>query len=387
MLKHGMKIMIVTDTLCDANGVSRFIQDIAAYALKEEKSLQVLTSTYKSYCDWQSNMHNIKPLFRISMPYYKELDVVFVSPIKIYRYIKKHKPDILHISTPGAVGLSGLISAKLLKIPYFGTYHTDFPSYIYSNTGSRFAQRVARGYMKFFYRKFSGIFVRSQSYKMILQEELGFEEKMIHTLFPGIDTHRCNPQLKDDAIWQDYGIPSGSRVALYVGRVSVEKNIPFLLEVWQEIHKKYPDVYLVLVGSGHFYAQKEKYAAYNIHFLGHKEGHELAQIYASSDFFCFPSVTDTLGQVVMEAMASALPVIVSDKGGPKTLVNQKGKDGYIVAVEEKEAFRLAIEELIENEVLRESMSKQALDRSEAFSFSHSFTHFWSIHEDFFIERR
>lgn len=373
-------VLIITDTLCDANGVSRFIQDLACYAIKERKPLKVVTSTKKRYCRWQSNMFNLKPLLALPMPFYPELDLVFVNPFKLYSFIKKTNPDVIHISTPGTIGFWGMLFAKWKKIPLYGTYHTDFPSYLYANTKSKLVKNITTWFMRRFYKGFKALFVRSYEYFEIVRDELKFKEDRIYPIPPGIDLYRFNPDLRDKNLWHKvYNLPQNAVIALYVGRLSVEKSVPFLLELWKDIVKNYPNAWLVMIGSGKYYKRKDEYKKHNILFLGHKEGVELSTLYASSDFFVFPSVTDTLGQVVMEALASGLPVLVSDIGGPKTLVDNE--NGYVLKANNKEEWQRAIEDLISHPQKIKELSNGAKKSAKKFSFARSFEFFWKKHQE------
>ena len=325
-------------------------------------------------------MLNLKPIFALPMPFYKELDLVFVNPFRLYYFIKRYRPDTIHISTPGPIGFWGMVIAKWLKIPLYGTYHTDFPSYLYANTNSKFVKKTTIYFLRWFYKDFRAIFIRSNEYFDVIKSELRFSEDRIYTIPAGIDLNRFNPNFKDENLWHRvYGLPKDVVVALYVGRLTVEKNVPFLLELWRDIAKEYPKAWLVMVGSGKYYKKRDEYKKSNILFLGHKEGKELSTIFASVNFFVFPSTTDTLGQVVMEALASGLPVIVSDKGGPKTLVNKDYKNGYILEVD-KDRFKSVIVELILDEKKREELSIGAKRSAKNFSFANSFNFFWKNHK-------
>ena len=128
-------------------------------------------------------------------------------------------------------------------------------------------------------------------------------------------------------------IPEAAFYLLYVGRISKEKNVPFLLQVWERLKKRCPnlDARLILVGEGSMITQmQERMAPLGVHFLGGiRDAALLSQLYASSDLFLFPSLTDTLGQVVMEAQASRVACIVSDQGGPQSIVGYNSRNNFV----------------------------------------------------------
>ncbi|HHH19227.1 MAG TPA: glycosyltransferase family 1 protein [Campylobacterales bacterium] len=373
------RIVLITDTLCDANGVSRFIQDIAKMARQNQSDFTAITSTGKAYCDEADNIVRLQPLLRFKMPFYAELDLAIPPFRTLYRTVKAKMPNAIHISTPGLVGLTGFIIAKMLKVPVYGTYHTDFASYLYSNTRSTLVKKLTRFFEKRFYRACKGVFIRSDIYRPLIQETFKINPEHVFTLPAGIDIHRYSPSYRDPHYWEQYGIDPNATKALYVGRVSTEKNIAFLLEVWKQHHDPTRNAWLILVGSGSFYHKREEYETYNIKFLGHKDKEELATIYPSSDFFVFPSNSDTLGQVVIEAMASGLPILVSDQGGPQTLISNTTPNGYILEQNKAERWWNTIEGMMTDEEERQRLSSNAAQLSQAFSIEKSFEFFWENH--------
>lgn len=367
-----IKICLVSDTIYDLNGVSRFIQDFSKEALKNKKEFYVIGSTLKTNDEKIKNIFNIKPFFKIKMPFYKSLDLVFPNVFKIHKKIKEINPSIMHISTPGFIGLSALISCKILRIPIVGIYHTDFPSYLYRHTKSKIVLFITKIFLRVFYCGFKKLFTRTKEYKKILVDDLNFKKENLVELKPGIDLSKFDKSFLDSKVWKKYGLDNKNLKALYVGRVSLEKNVDKLIDFWKETDLK--DIDLILVGDVEFSVNKEYLKKYNIFFLGRLKGEILSIIYASSSFFIFPSTTDTLGQVVMEAMASGLPVFVTDKGGPKEFVNEKL--GYVLNIENKNEWKEKIEFLNKNREILEDKSINAIEFMKENSISKSFEDFW-----------
>lgn len=380
MANNQFCICLITDTLCDANGVSRFIQDMAFMAREENKCFYAITASIKPYCKEQENLIILKPTIKTKMPWYPELDLVLPPFSKIKKAVINLKPNLIHISTPGPIGLYGLRIAKSLNIPISATYHTDFPSYIFDNTKSKVAKMVTKSYMRYFYKQFDGLFVRSKVYREILKNDIKINDSNIFEIKPGIDTNKFNSSFKDSSIWHNYkGISLDSIKALYVGRLTVEKNFNFLIETWKLFYTKYKgniNAELICVGEGKFLSQKDELTNYGIRFLGYKGGIELSKIYASSNLFLFPSTTDTLGQVVMEAQHSGLAVIVSNIGGPKDLINLEGESGFALPID-KEVWAKHIALLINDANLREKMGKNGIKAISKMGIKDSFYDFWN----------
>jgi glycosyltransferase involved in cell wall biosynthesis len=145
-----------------------------------------------------------------------------------------------------------------------------------------------------------------------------------------VDTEAFSPSRRDPGIWGRLGFQAGMTF-LYVGRVSKEKNLELLADAFRLLGREYPETGLVIVGDGPYReALEERLAGTNCLFTGFRGGDELRALYASADVFVFPSTTDTFGNVVLEAQASGLPVIVSDQGGPHELMIN-GTTGVVIS--------------------------------------------------------
>lgn len=378
-----MKVILFTDTIGDFNGVSRFLQDMAELAWERGDDLQIVTSTRK-YCPKAENIHNFSPRFRIPMPFYKELDLAFPHRSTIEDFVKEHRPDLIHISTPGPVGIVGRKIAKKYEIPMLGTYHTDFPAYIYDNTGLQLLKKLTDRWMKHFYKPFIHIFSRSAIYGDIMQQDIGISSDKISYIRPGTNLKRFSPCYIKEGLWESYGVNEDTVKVLYVGRISKEKNVPYLLDTWALFKECYPhlNVELVMVGEGNQKKRAVEMRAKGVHYLGPIIGKELSRVYASSDLFVFPSVTDTLGQVVMESAASALPIIVSTTGGPKSLINPHPRSGYALDIV-SEIWVEHIRLLVENKELRKSLGESGQSYMQTLPIENSYKDFIGVHKDYF----
>lgn len=379
-----------TDTFADINGVCRFIQNIAQSAHTQHRDLTVFTSTRMALPEVVNeidNVVNFAPIFAMKMPGYETLDLAIPPLIAMLRAADEFNPDVIHISTPGAVGTVGMIAAKLMRVPIVGVYHTDFPAYIDELFENRFASWMCRSVMSGFYRQFKYVFSRSADYADRLVE-LGLKREQLVRLRAGYDDTKFDAALRDVKIWNQYHINPNSIKAVFCGRVSTEKNLPMLVQIWPEVRQRVrdagKDIELIIVGDGPYRTTMEKQLEnQGTHFLGFKGGVELATIYASCDFFVFPSTTDTLGQVVMESQASGLPVIVTDQGGPKEIVDDQSSaspTAFVLAYDDRATWIDTIVELALNDELRTSMGRNGIRAMSSYTFDASFTHYWKVHE-------
>lgn len=383
-----MRICICTDTIGDLNGVARFLQDIGEQSLMHDCDIDIIASTAKPFPPLP-NIYNLTPAWRIPMPFYGELDLAFPSEKRLEAKLLELRPDVLHLSTPGPVGFLAKRLAKRHGIPTVGTYHTDIPAYVKDNTGFDIAKQITQRIMAGFYRHFELVFTRSVEYVDIMEDDIGISRDKSAFLTPGTNRQRFHPAHRDPDIFEHLGIMSDGLKVLYVGRISKEKNIPFLLRVWERYKDKFPqcDAELVLVGEGSL-RHKRRYAAVDaVTFTGPVVGFDLSRLYASSDLFVFPSVTDTLGQVVMEAQASRVCAMVSDRGGPQCIVNTGDLPGGVVlAANDESVWVDGFETLLHNTTLRNNYAAQGEANMRHFDIEDSFKDFSKMHRRILAER-
>jgi glycosyltransferase involved in cell wall biosynthesis len=353
-------IILISDTVFDSNGVSRFIHDMVKFAPAFGSRFTVITSSPLEAYGCSENILNLKSLMSVRMPFYKEQSISVIPPFwTLLKKVRAFNPDVIHISTPGSMGFCALLIAKMLHIKVVGTYHTDFPGYMYQNTKKEFVLAATRAYMRFFYQKLDKVFARSQQNMKILETEIHVNSEKLVEIRAGTDIDAFSPRFASETIWDTYGIDRGAVKLLYVGRLSVEKNFDLLLELFQRCRANCDrEVILVAVGEGDRLKEKELLKESGVYLLGRKRGEELSRIYASSDLFVFPSVTETLGQAVMEAAASGLSAVVSNQGGVIQNV-EHGVNGYCIDVNDEMQWLEKMDELICNETLRREMGKSA----------------------------
>ena len=224
----------------------------------------------------------------------------------------------IHISTPGTVGLLELLIARLLNLPAAGTYHTDIPQYVRSLTNDEFLEQAAWNYMIWFYGQMEEVMVPSAGTRQQLQSR-GLPPERIKPLPRWVDTDSYSPGMCNPNFWKGRGL--GTMVLLYVGRISREKGLELLVDAFRKLVDDGAAIALAVIGDGPYREEMEAaLCGYPSLFTGYLAGEQLQMGYASADLFVFPSATDTFGNVVLEAQASGLPVIVSDEGGPRELM-------------------------------------------------------------------
>ena len=365
-----------TDTLEDVNGVATTIRKMTAAGAAAGKELVVVASRSNLQLS-DIPIKNFPPIGEFELPEYELQKLSFPPILQMLDYIQRERFTEIIISTPGPVGLTALLAAKMLNLQTSGIYHTDFPQYIRILTEDSFLESVAWGYMHWFYGQLDTVFVNSEEYKQSWIKR-GFDPAKLKILPRGLDTELFHPARRDAAFFEKFDASNGEVRLLYVGRISREKDLDLLAGAYRRLRKEGLPVQLFVVGHGPYSKTLAKSLPGAV-FTGYLTGTELATAYASADIFVFPSTTDTFGNVILEAQASGLPVVVSDSGGPKELVADKA-NGLITRSHDVEDFTRAIRALVSDRALRERMANSARDSVTDRSWPRAFAKFWASTE-------
>jgi glycosyltransferase involved in cell wall biosynthesis len=306
---------------------------------------------------------NFRSIGDFTLPEYPELKLHFPPILDVIDHIEQEGFTRIHVSTPGTVGLLGLLVAKLMNLPAAGTYHTDIPQYVRDLTNDEFLEKAAWNYMIWFYSQMEEVMVPSASTRAQLVEH-GLAVEKTRPLPRWVDTERFTPAKRQSGFWERHGLKSGVKL-LYVGRVSKEKNLAILVDAFRAVVDAGAECSLVIIGDGPYRQEMEnRLAGYPAFFTGYLDGEELSRGYASADLFLFPSATDTFGNVVLEAQASGLPVIVSDEGGPRELMLD-WETGIVAPAGDTAALADAITCLVRDRQKMAEMGRNARDFIEA----------------------
>jgi glycosyltransferase involved in cell wall biosynthesis len=238
----------------------------------------------------------------IPMPSYPEIRLALFPGRKLARLIDEFQPDALHIATEGPLGLAARKYARKRKIAFTTAFHTRFAEYLKART--KIPLPLTYAWLRWFHGAGSGVMVATQS----LRDELtGRGFKNVRAWSRGVDLQAFHPEPREN--WN-----LARPIFAYVGRVAVEKNLRAFLDL------KLPGSKLV-VGDGPQRKSLEREYP-DAHFAGARFGSDLAAAYAGADVFVFPSRTDTFGLVVLEALASGLPVAAYPVTGPKDILGE-----------------------------------------------------------------
>ena len=363
-----------TDTLEDVNGVATTIRKMTAAGVAAGEEIVVVTSRMETSVTGIP-IKNFAPIGEFELPEYELQKLSFPPVLEMLDYIQREQFSELIISTPGPVGLTALLAARLLGLRATGIYHTDFPQYVRILTDDSFLETLTWKYMHAFYAQLDLLLVNSAHYRDAWVDR-GIQPGKIAILPRGLDIELFHPGRRNRDFWKRHGRWNGKVILLYVGRISKEKDLDVIAAALRRLQKEKLPVQMVFVGDGP-YLKELSAALPTACFTGALSGMDLATAYASADVFLFPSTTDTYGNVVVEAHAAGLPTIVSDTGGPKELVRH-GETGLITRSLDVDAFTAAVRQLVADAPLRETMGRAARKSVQNRDWQRAFQAFWSL---------
>ena len=303
----------------------------------------------------------------LQFPYAK--DYPFAIPgkrSKIFKKLDEFKPDLIHWSSPSLLGKYATKYSKLRGIPNVAIYHSHFSSYVDYVKWLPFKSLIR----KFIDRSFTRLYERAtrvlaptKSMKDFLAER-GLTESKIDIWGRGIDGTRFNPDFRSDALITKWEAKEKTKI-LFVSRLVHYKETDMLIRLSHILRE---GTLLIITGEGPEREKMERECAKDrTIFTGKLVERELSEVYASADIFVFPSLTDTFGNVVLEAMASGIPVIAADEGGPKNIVKE-GQNGYLIEPKNEKKFNEKIDLLIDNPTLYNEMKENALTYARELSW-------------------
>ncbi|MCF8204859.1 MAG: glycosyltransferase family 1 protein [Methylotenera sp.] len=219
------------------------------------------------------------------------------------------RPDLVHVATPGPLAWAALRAARALGVPTSADFRTNFHAYC-RHYGLRWLAPVALGYLRRLHAMADANFVPTPELRDQLARS-GFER--LQVLGRGVDAHRFTPDRRDPSLRAQWRAGEDDRVLLYVGRLAAEKNLPLALHTFERLAARQPGLRMVVVGDGPLRESLAR-AHPQVSFVGMQTGDALARYYASADVFLFPSLTETFGNVTLEALASGLAVVAFDTG-------------------------------------------------------------------------
>lgn len=348
-----MNIMIVTDTYPpDINGVARTLQTLAHGLSAEGHKVVVVTTTADHADEGKKAGVQVIGMSAMPLPGYAGIRVGLVSRRQMEELITIHQTEAMYVAVESLMGLNAVRAAGRMGVGTVSGFHTNFHTYS-QDYSLPILRQGAESYLRHVHNRTARTLTPSESTAQQLRD-MGIHN--VGVLGRGVDTKLFNPQRRAADLRKEWGITDADApVAIFVGRIAAEKNLPLVVKSFHQIMQQRPDARCVFVGDGPMAAElKSSYPEF-IH-AGARTGEDLARHYASADLFVFPSMSETFGNVITEAMASGLVTVSYNYAA--TLQNVKhGINGFAATYGDEAHFLQTVNEALthwNDDVLRAS---------------------------------
>ncbi|CAN1512843.1 RfaG Glycosyltransferase [Burkholderiaceae bacterium] len=352
-----LNIEVVTETYPpEINGVAHTISMLVGELRKNNHLVNVIRPQQPSDLTPHQIQHKNQDVLVKSfpIPLYSELRMGIPAKRMLLDRWSKTKPDIVHIATEGPLGWSAARAARSLNIPLTSDFRTNFHAYS-SFYRLGFLEPLIMAYMRYFHNATDCTMVPTEKLKQEL-EHAGLHN--LRVMPRGVDTGHFSDHLRSNQLRTSWNAEPLDVVLLSVGRLAVEKNLDLLIKSYMHAKNIEPRTKLVVVGDGPLRESLQKKCPDAI-FVGKKSGLELAKYYASADIFVFPSLTETFGNVTIEAMASGLAVIAYRHAAAGDLIIS-GDNGITVDPGDEKAFIQAVSTTLLNQSLIRRLGNAAV---------------------------
>lgn len=362
-----MKIGIFTDSYKPyTSGVVTSITTFKEEMTRLGHEVHIFAPSYPNYTDNEANVYRFYSVpsptnrdYTLAIPVYPGLNII----------VKKLKLDIIHAQSPFTMGRLGMHFARKYNIPLLLTYHSRYDQYVhYVPVAQDLAREVTLKFSSSFCNHCDHIIVPSPDIKDVVN---AFEvQKPISVIPTGIPLYKFDDG-NPNWLREHYEIPKENKILLFVGRLTKEKNLPFLIKAFQKIRMREPDTTLVLTAQGPLETELKSlsrqlgFSARDIIFTGALPFETLVHVYYSADLFVFSSLSETQGLVLTEAMAAGLPVVAVRASGVQDMVDD-GIDGILTNAEIDE-FADAVCRVLEDNSLYMELKANALLKAESLS--------------------
>ncbi len=362
-MSNYARVAFLPDTFSEVNGVAHTARHLEAFARRRQipfLSVHCGPKTEHSDDGVVSVLQLKRSPARIALDANLDYDLLLMRHAKqVLAEVRDFGAELVHITGPGDLGAVGAYVSWSLKLPLVISWHTSLHEYagarlrrLLSFTGERrsrqagqYAEDLCVQILRWFYRRAVVTMAPNQELVDLTHSLTG---RPAYLMRRGVDTQLFNPGRRTR---------SGSTFRIgYVGRLTPEKNVRFLAELGATLRQRGSDVDFVIVGEG---SEERWLRAHvpNAIFTGVLRGEALAEAYANMDLFAFPSYTDTFGNVILEALASGVPAVVTNGGGPKFLI-EPGVTGYVSA--DATEFADSVEQILADPIRHANMRQAAV---------------------------
>jgi glycosyltransferase involved in cell wall biosynthesis/predicted metal-dependent phosphoesterase TrpH len=351
----GGRVALVVDGAGSMHGVTHTIERIREHGVPRWEVEVVGTDAQVD--------RRLPAVAEVEIPFYAGMTIGVPSVPELVETLAEGHFDVVHVASPGPAGIGAAAWARIGRVPLLGSHHTELAAYAGVRSNDPMLEAGMRMALGLFYSQCDVVLSPSPASDRSL-EQLGVDRERIGRWARGVDLALYDPARRDaDAFPGDVKV-------LYAGRLTHEKGAGLLADAFVRAHERDPRLHLLLAGGGPEEGMLRERLGDRATFLGWLDRELLADAYASSDVFLFPSRTDTYGQVVVEAQASGLPVVAVAEGGPLSLIDDR-HTGWLCPAD-AEALAAAVAQLAESRFLRERISRAALEATRGRTWDAAF---------------
>jgi glycosyltransferase involved in cell wall biosynthesis len=369
--RRTLRIAVVTETYPpEINGVAMTIGRMVAGLRQRRHQVQLIRPRQgRQDAPAKASGYEEVLLRGAAIPRYENLKMGLPAKSALLRLWTGQRPDLVHIVTEGPLGWSALSAANKLNLPCSSSFHTNFHSYS-QHYGIGWLSKPINAYLRYFHNQADCTLVPTESMRDSLKQD-GYLN--LRVVARGVDTQLFHPARRSTALRGQWSVLPGQPVALYVGRLAPEKNLPAVLQAFAAMKAARPDARLALVGDG---PARPSLQAGNPDFIfaGMRTGEDLAAHYASGDVFLFPSITETYGNVTLEAMASGLTVIAYNYAAAAEYI-MHGYNGLVAGLDNTAEFVNLAASLVKDPGRIWELGRRARDTAKAIDWD-------NVHEKF-----
>jgi glycosyltransferase involved in cell wall biosynthesis len=350
-----MIIAVVTETYWpEVNGVAMTLFRLVTGLAKLGHDIQLVCPHRKerNVSALPGNIFYL-PVKGVPIPGYREAKFGLHAPRKLKQLWHAERPDVIYVATEGPLGWSSIKSANKIGIPVVSGFHTNFHSYS-QHYSLGFLKKLIGRYLVNLHNKTHATITPTDEQKSLLTT-MGI--KNIAVMGRGVDTRLFSPAKRSSALRRQWGVENNEPVMIYVGRIAEEKNLALTIQTYFALRELNDKLKFVLVGDGPLAPKLRKdYPEFIM--AGTQTGEDLATHFASGDIFAFTSLTETFGNVILEAMASGLAIVAYDYAAAHLHIDPGG-NGLLAELNDPQDFLQQAKCLIQNDVLLKKLRLNA----------------------------
>lgn len=357
-----LKVSLVTETWSpEINGVARTLGRLVDGLLLQGCQVELVRPS-RNHADCAATTHGYAEFLTpgLPIPFYPELRFGIPASVSLARHWSDDRPHVVHIATEGPLGYSAMRAAHKLGLPVCTTFHTNFDAYSQHYRIDWLRDTITR-YLRHFHNRAEMTLAPT---RQMATELVRTGYQRVDVLSRGVDTVLFNPAHRSEDLRRQWGAGPETLVVAYVGRLAPEKNLDLVIGAHAVLSARHADVRMLWVGDGPLRRHLNARHPRHLH-AGMRTGADLAAHYASADLFLFPSLTETFGNVVLEALASGLPVVAFDHAAATDVIRD-GINGRLAAAGDAAAFSAAAASLADHPAELARMRRNAASSIAAY---------------------